>query len=230
MAVNVVRDVDNWVAIRNALVSVSDKSGLETLIPGLLERIPELHFYSTGGTYTALLKILGARAATQLTQVSDYTGQPETQGGLVKTLDYKIYLGLLTETYNEYHQGDLQRTGALPIDLIVVNLYPFAATVAREGATAEEARANIDIGGPTMVRAAAKNYLRVASVVDPADYPQLLQQLSDGKGALTLAQRFSYAAKAFAHTAQYDAAIANYLVKLNPAVVAGVYRHRDETH
>lgn len=230
MAVNVVRDVDNRVAIKNVLVSVSDKSGLKELIPGLLERIADLHFYSTGGTYATLLEILGEKAATRLTQVSDYTGQPETQGGLVKTLDYKIYLGLLTETYNEFHQGDLKRTGALPIDMIVVNLYPFAATIAREGVTAEEARANIDIGGPTMVRAAAKNYLRVASVVDPTDYPQLLRQLTDGQGALTLAQRFSYAAKAFAHTAAYDAAISGYLAKQNPAAVAGVYRHLDETH
>jgi phosphoribosylaminoimidazolecarboxamide formyltransferase/IMP cyclohydrolase len=223
MAVNVVREADDRVVIRRALVSVSDKTGLDRLIPGLVEINPDIHFFSTGGTFTELAKILGPRAATQLTQVSDYTGQPETQGGLVKTLDFKVYLGLLTETYNEHHQGDLKRTGAVPIDLIVVNLYPFEATVARAGVTLEEARANIDIGGPTMVRASAKNYLRVASLVDPADYPTFLAELRAGNGALGLAQRFAYARKAFALTAKYDAAIVAYLNQQNPAEAPGVY-------
>jgi phosphoribosylaminoimidazolecarboxamide formyltransferase/IMP cyclohydrolase len=223
VAVNIVGKVDNWVTVRRALVSVSDKTGLELLAPGLLEINPDLHFYSTGGTYTALQKILGAKAVGHLTQVSDYTGQPETQGGLVKTLDFKIYLGLLTETYNEHHQADLARTAALPIDLVVVNLYPFAQTIAREGVTVEEARANIDIGGPCMVRAAAKNYLRVASVVDPHDYPALLDTLRHSGGRLSLARRFELATKAFGHTAQYDAAISAYLARQNSAAVPSAY-------
>ncbi|HNT75796.1 MAG TPA: hypothetical protein PKH77_12345, partial [Anaerolineae bacterium] len=103
--VNIVNQIDNWVKIQRVLVSVSDKAGLETLIPGLAEINPDIHFYSTGGTHKALADILGPeKAALHLTQVSDYTGQPETQGGLVKTLDYKLYLGLLTETYNADHQ------------------------------------------------------------------------------------------------------------------------------
>ena len=196
--VNFVGKVDERVRVSRALVSVSDKAGLEVLVPSLLEINPNMRFYSTGGTYSRLAEILGpAAAVAHLTHVSDYTGQPETQGGLVKTLDFKIYLGLLTETYNEAHQADLARTRALPIDMVVVNLYPFAATVTAAGVTVEQARANIDIGGPCMLRAAAKNYLRVVPVVDPADYGALLGDLKAGSGALDLATRFRYARKAF---------------------------------
>ena len=146
MAVNIVRQVDDWVKIQHTLVSVSDKSGLDSLIHSLVEINPGIHFYSTGGTYNAIARILGPdKAIIHLTQVSDYTGQPETQGGLVKTLDFKIYLGLLTEKYNDAHQADLARTDAVPLDMVVSNLYPFEATVAREGVTVEQARANVDM-------------------------------------------------------------------------------------
>ena len=228
MAVNIVSEVDDWVKIGRVLVSVSDKAGLETLIPGLLEANPDIHFYSTGGTYKRIVEILGPEEAeNHLTQVSDYTGQPETQGGLVKTLDFKIYLGLLTETYNEYHQADLSRTGALALDMVVVNLYPFEATVARQGVTVEEARANIDIGGPCMVRASAKNFLRVASVVDPADYPSLLKELHANGGKLNLARRFELACKSFGHTAAYDRAISEFLGGQDPQKVPETYTLKD---
>jgi len=222
--VNIVQKVDNLVDIKHVLLSVSDKTGLETLIPGLVTMNPDIQFYSTGGTYARISEILGAvGTARHLMQVSDYTRQPETQGGLVKTLDFKIYLGLLTETYNEAHHADLVRTKAIPIDMVVVNLYPFEATVAREGVTVEEARANIDIGGPSMLRAAAKNYLRVTPIVNPADYAPLLSKLRANRGALDLQARFEYARKAFAHTANYDAAISAYLSTQDPADVPGVY-------
>ncbi|HOU15330.1 MAG TPA: hypothetical protein PKZ84_19660 [Anaerolineae bacterium] len=222
--VNIVQKVDNLVNIQHVLLSVSDKTGLETLVPGLVTMNPDICFYSTGGTYTRVSEILGAvGTARHLMQVSDYTGQPETQGGLVKTLDFKIYLGLLTETYNEAHRADLVRTKAIPIDMVVVNLYPFVGTVTREGVTVEEARANIDIGGPAMIRAAAKNYLRVTAVVDPADYAPLLSKLRANRGALDLQTRFEFARKAFAHTASYDAAISAYLSTQDPADVPGVY-------
>jgi phosphoribosylaminoimidazolecarboxamide formyltransferase/IMP cyclohydrolase len=212
MTVNIVTKVDDWVLIRRVLVSVWDKSGLEHLIPQLVAVNPDIHFYSTGGTYRAIAGILGAvGAAGHLTAVSDYTGQPETQGGLVKTLDFKIYLGLLTETYNEAHQADLERTGAVPLDMVVANLYPFSAVTAREGVSVEEARAHIDIGGPCMIRAAAKNYLRVAPVVDPADYEPLVASLRAHDGQLDLQQRYELARKAFAHTAAYDRAIHAFL-------------------
>jgi phosphoribosylaminoimidazolecarboxamide formyltransferase/IMP cyclohydrolase len=223
--VNIVQKVDNLVDVQHVLLSVSDKTGLDVLITGLVAVNPDIRLYSTGGTYARVSEILGAvGTARHLMQVSDYTGQPETQGGLVKTLDFKIYLGLLTETYNDAHRADLVRTRAIPIDMVVVNLYPFVATVAREGATVEEARANIDIGGPCMLRAAAKNYLRVTPVVDPADYALLLSKLRANRGALDLQTRFEFACKTFAHTAAYDAAISTYLSMQNPADVPGVYQ------
>lgn len=223
MAKNVVEQVDDRVKVNTLLVSVSDKTGLDTLIPGMVGVNPELVILSTGGTFGRIREILGAEADRHLKQVSDYTGQPETQGGLVKTLDFKIYLGLLTETYNDAHQADLVRTGALPIDMVVVNLYPFSQTIAKEGINLENARGNIDIGGPTMIRAAAKNFIRVASVTDPAQYPDLLETLKAGQGCLTLADRFELAARAFDHTAVYDRAIADYLAGQAGAALDSCY-------
>jgi phosphoribosylaminoimidazolecarboxamide formyltransferase/IMP cyclohydrolase len=222
--VNIVDRCDDAVQIHRVLVSVSDKKGLETFIPGLIKINPGIQFYSTGGTYRRISEILGSELAHKyLIQVSEYTGQPETQGGLVKTLDFKIYLGLLTETYNVYHQADLNRTGALPLDMVVVNLYPFQETIAQEGVTLEHARANIDIGGPCMLRAAAKNYLRVVPVVNPADYLDILKLLEASGGSLNLVSRYQYACKAFAHTAQYDAAIIDYLSQQNAGTVHDLY-------
>ena len=177
MSLNIVREIDDRVRVRNVLMSVSDKTGLETFVPALVGACPGVRIYSTGGTYAKVREILGPGADGTLVAVSDYTGQPEMQGGLVKTLDFKIYLGLLSETYNAAHRDDLRRLDASPIDMVVVNLYPFQATVARDGVTPELARTNIDIGGPCMVRASAKNYIRVASVTDTADYPALLAEL-----------------------------------------------------
>ncbi len=211
MSLNVVDTIDNLVKVNNILVSVSDKTGLEQFIPAIRKINPQARFLSTGGTFKRLQEILGSAADACLTQVSDYTGQPETQGGLVKTLDFKIYLGLLTETYNPDHQNDLQRTHAVPIDMVVVNLYPFKATIAQDGVTVEKARGNIDIGGPCMVRASAKNFIRVASVVDPGDYNQILDELKGQNGCTSLALRYQLACKAFDHTATYDRAIADYL-------------------
>jgi phosphoribosylaminoimidazolecarboxamide formyltransferase/IMP cyclohydrolase len=227
MSVNVVRDVDRWVKIERVLLSVSDKAGLDAFVPGLLAVNPGVHLYSTGGTFSALSKILGEKAKGCLTQVSDYTGQPETQGGLVKTLDFKIYLGLLTERYNDAHQADLKRTGAVALDMVVVNLYPFKETVARPGVTVEEARSNIDIGGPCMVRASAKNYLRVASVTDPKDYPSILETLKKNGGKLDIAFRFNLARKAFSHTASYDTAIAKHLGESPDKAMEGCYTFKD---
>lgn len=211
MTINIVDKIDDPVKVRHVLISVSDKTGLEELVPRLKEINPDVRIFSTGGTYKRLQDILGSAADQCLTQVSDYTGQPETQGGLVKTLDFKIYLGLLTETYNEAHQADLKRTAAVPIDMVVVNLYPFKATIAQEGATLEKARGNIDIGGPCMIRASAKNFIRVAGVVDPDDYGDIIDELAGQNGCTSLNMRYRLACKAFAHTAEYDTAIAAYL-------------------
>ena len=211
MSINVVEKIDDLIKIKHVLVSVSDKKGLDKLIPELIGINPEIKFFSTGGTYSRIKEILGSGAGSCLTQVSDYTGQQETQGGLVKTLDFKIYLGLLTETYNASHQEDMSRTGAVTIDMVVVNLYPFKQTIEKQGVVVEEARGNIDIGGPCMIRAAAKNYIRVAPVVDPADYGGIISFIKEHEGYLSLEQRFYLAQKAFKHTAGYDGAIADYL-------------------
>lgn len=211
MSINVVEKIDDLIKIKHVLISVSDKKGLDQLIPELIGINPGIRFISTGGTYSRIKEILGSGAGSCLIQVSDYTGQQETQGGLVKTLDFKIYLGLLTETYNSFHQEDMSRTGAVNIDMVVVNLYPFKQTIEKQGVVVEEARGNIDIGGPCMIRAAAKNYLRVAPVVDPADYSSIISFIKENEGSLSLEQRFYLAQKAFRHTAVYDGAIAEYL-------------------
>ena len=223
MGINLVEKIDDLVKVRHALISVSDKSGLENFIPELIRSVPDIRIFSTGGTFAKISVILGDRADNHLTQVSDYTGQPETQGGLVKTLDFKIYLGLLTETHNDSHLDDLTRTDAVPIDMVVVNLYPFEATIAKEGVTPEQARGNIDIGGPCMIRASAKNFLRVAPVVDPADYETILTEMKKNGGRTSLALRFDLARKAFAHTAAYDKAIAAYLAERRFEEVGGCY-------
>ena len=139
MTINIVTKIDDAVKVNHVLVSVSDKSGLEAFIPQLIEANSDVKIFSTGGTFQKITEILGDRALTCLTRVSGYTGQPETQGGLVKTLDFKIYLGLLTETYNDFHQADLERTGSVPIDMVVVNLYPFEETIAQPDCTFEQA-------------------------------------------------------------------------------------------
>ena len=195
MAMNIVEKIDDAVKIETVLASVSDKSGLETFIPDLLKINPDITILSTGGTYNKIKEILGDNASGCLQKVSEYTGQPETQGGLVKTLDFKIYLGLLTETYNEAHQDDLTRVSGKKIDMVVVNLYPFAETIAKPDVTCEMARGNIDIGGPTMIRAAAKNYIRTASVVDPASYESIIEAMGKNRGCLTLKDRFNLSQK-----------------------------------
>ncbi len=224
MGKNVVEKIDHQVKINTILMSVSDKSGLDTFIPGLVEMNPDIMILSTGGTYSKIKEILGEKAGSCLKKVSEYTGQPETQGGLVKTLDFKIYLGLLTETYNDAHQDDLKRTCARAIDMVVVNLYPFSETIAKEGVTLEDARGNIDIGGPTMIRAAAKNFIRVASVVDPQTYSGILEKLGKNGGSLSLEDRFDLAKKAFEHTAVYDTNIANYLAGRSAEDVNSCYK------
>jgi phosphoribosylaminoimidazolecarboxamide formyltransferase/IMP cyclohydrolase len=170
-----------------------------------------------------LEEILG-KGSPNLISVSDYTGQPEMQGGLVKTLDFKIYLGILNETYNDHHRADIQRVEAIEFDMVVVNLYPFTQTIAKEGTSLEDARANIDIGGPTMLRASAKNFLKVASLVRPEDYHEVLTFLGDQEGALSLSQRFELAKKTFAHTAEYDRAITAYLQDQEGAGLASLYQ------
>jgi len=188
--------------IKRALISVSDKRGVVELARRLLQMGVEI--LSTGGTARLL-----AEQGVAATEVSDYTGFPEMMDGRVKTLHPKVHGGILgrrgiDEAVMNAHQ-------IRPIDLVVVNLYPFEQTVANPNCDLETAIENIDIGGPTMVRAAAKNHAAVTIVVNPDDYGVVLDEMQHSDGAVSHATRFSLAVKAFEHTAQYDGAIANYL-------------------
>jgi phosphoribosylaminoimidazolecarboxamide formyltransferase/IMP cyclohydrolase len=190
--------------IQRALVSVSDKTGLVEFARGLVEMGVEI--LSTGGT-AALLRKNGVAA----TDISAFTGSPEILDGRVKTLHPKVHGGLLYVRDNPEHVAQAQENGVLPIDLVVVNLYPFEATVAREGVTLEEAIENIDIGGPSMLRSAAKNYRSVTVVVDPADYADVLESMRANDGGTTLKLRERLGIKVFVNTSRYDGAIANFL-------------------
>jgi phosphoribosylaminoimidazolecarboxamide formyltransferase/IMP cyclohydrolase len=223
MSINSVEKIDDRVKVNHILISVSDKSGLSYFIPRLIELNPHIRIFSTGGTFNTIREFLKEKASAHLTQVSAYTGQPETQGGLVKTLDFKIYLGLLTETYNPAHQADLFRTQSVSIDMVVVNLYPFAQVISTPGVSIETARGNIDIGGPCMIRAAAKNFIRVASVVDPSDYPSIINEFESSGFTTNLNLRFRLAQKAFQHTAVYDRAIADHLLTRHPEEIHACY-------
>jgi phosphoribosylaminoimidazolecarboxamide formyltransferase/IMP cyclohydrolase len=193
--------------VRRALLSVSDKSGIVELARALAALGVEL--VSTGGT-AKLLRKEGIAAS----EVSSYTGFPEMLDGRVKTLHPKIHAGLLARRDDPAHVAALQGAGIGTIDLLVVNLYPFQATVADPECRFEDAIENIDIGGPAMLRSAAKNHAGVAVVVDPADYARVLDEIRSG-GEVSAATRFELAAKVFAHTAAYDGAIANYLSSLD---------------
>jgi phosphoribosylaminoimidazolecarboxamide formyltransferase / IMP cyclohydrolase len=190
--------------VAQALLSVSDKSGLVEFARGLAARGVKL--LSTGGTAKAL-----ADAGLAVADVGTYTGFPEMLDGRVKTLHPKVHGGILARRDVPEHVAALAQHGIPTIDLVVVNLYPFRATVAKPGCSLEDAIENIDIGGPSMVRAAAKNWQHVGVVVDPADYPAVLAELVGNGDALTERTRFRLMRKAFAHTASYDGAIANWL-------------------
>ncbi len=193
--------------VRRALLSVSDKTGLVELARWLASRNVEL--LSTGGTARLL-----ADAGLTVREVSSYTGFPEIMDGRVKTLHPKIHGGLLGRRGVDDAVMALHQIA--PIDLLVVNLYPFAETVARPNCGYAEAIEHIDIGGPAMLRAAAKNHESVAVVVDPQDYAVLLDELAAHEGGTTLALRSRLAAKAFAHTARYDTMVASYLFERHP--------------
>ena len=195
--------------IRRALVSVSDKSKLDVLAQILIDCHVEV--LSTGGTHAAL-----AELGVEVVKVSEYTGAPEILDGRVKTLHPKIHGGILALP-TPAHEAELRQHGIAPIDLVVVNLYPFRSVTARPGCSFDDAVENIDVGGPTMVRAAAKNWQRVAVIVDPDDYAALGEALRAHDRVLPESLRRRLARKAFAHTAAYDAAIASYLARFDDA-------------
>jgi phosphoribosylaminoimidazolecarboxamide formyltransferase/IMP cyclohydrolase len=195
--------------VKQALLSVSDKTGLVDFARGL--NALGIALLSTGGTARAL-----AAADLPVTEIGDYTGFPEMLDGRVKTLHPKVHGGILARRDSPAHVASLEKHGIPAIDLVVVNLYPFRETVAKPGCTLEEGIENIDIGGPTMVRAAAKNWHDVGIVVLPADYAALLAELEANACVLSTATRFALARKAFSHTAAYDGAISNWLTARGP--------------
>ena len=205
-------------SVRRALISVSDKRGLIDLARCLGRFNCEI--LSTGGTAKTLRD-----AGVRVVEVADYTGFPEMLDGRVKTLHPRIHGGILARRDDPGHIDSLAQHDIPGIDLVVVNLYPFAQTVAR-GAQLDEAVENIDIGGPALVRSAAKNYRDVAVVTDPADYPQIIEELDASAGAIGLKLRFALAKKAFSHTAAYDSAISNYLTALDEHDAPGMFPQR----
>ena len=199
--------MSDLVKVRRALISVSDKSGIGEFASAL--RALGVELLSTGGTYR-LLRELGL----DVTEVADYTGFPEMMDGRVKTLHPKVHGGILGRRGQD--DNVMAAHGIDPIDMVVVNLYPFSATVANPDCTVEDAIENIDIGGPTMVRAAAKNHPFVTIVVNASDYGEILSEMQSNGGSTSLESRFNLAIKAYEHTAAYDGAIANHFGTLVP--------------
>ncbi|NCF80108.1 MAG: bifunctional phosphoribosylaminoimidazolecarboxamide formyltransferase/IMP cyclohydrolase [Proteobacteria bacterium] len=195
------------VRVSRALISVSDKSGIVEFASSLREMGVEL--LSTGGTFRLLRE-----NGLEVTEVADYTGFPEMMDGRVKTLHPKVHGGILARRGQD--DDVMAEHGIDAIDMVVVNLYPFEATVAKADCTLEDAVENIDIGGPTMVRAAAKNHRFVNIVVDATDYAEILAEMQTNEGATSLDTRFNLAIKAYEHTAAYDGAIANHFGRLVP--------------
>jgi len=197
------------VTIKRALISVSDKNGLTTLAAGLAELGIEI--ISTSGTASFL-----SDAGAKVTTVEELTGAPELLGGRVKTLHPALHAAILARRDHEDDMRSLAAAGIEPIDLVVCNLYPFRSVAMRRGVPEPEVIANIDIGGPTMVRAAAKNFHSVAVVTEPDRYGFLLDELRTSKGELSLDTRRDLASEAFAHVASYDAAIAAWFSDTEP--------------
>ncbi len=199
--------------IKQALISVSDKRGVLEFAQGLAAQ--GVNLLSTGGTAKMLRD-----AGLTVTEIGDYTGFPEMLDGRVKTLHPKVHGGILARRDLPEHMATIAAHGIPMIDLVCVNLYPFAATIAKDGVTLADAIENIDIGGPAMVRSSAKNYTGVAIVTDPEDYAPLLEEMKANAGALQLSTRFNLAKKAFTHTARYDGMIANWLTGLDEGAEA----------
>jgi phosphoribosylaminoimidazolecarboxamide formyltransferase/IMP cyclohydrolase len=192
------------IRVRRALLSVSDKQGLVELARGLREMGVEI--LSTGGTARSLTE-----TGVEVMEVAQVTGFPEMLDGRVKTLHPRIHGGILARRDREDHLQQLRTQGIAPIDLVVVNLYPFESTISRPGCTMEEAIENIDIGGPCLIRASAKNHAGVAVVVDPQDYTPLLEEMLRNGACVSQETSLRLARKAFERTSQYDRTIADYL-------------------
>jgi phosphoribosylaminoimidazolecarboxamide formyltransferase/IMP cyclohydrolase len=217
-----VHQVIDLIKPEHILVSVFDKNGLEELVKGILEVNPEARFYSTGGTGKKIIEILGAQSKKNYVSVEDFTGAPEMEGGLVKTLHPKIHAGLLAERGNPAHEEYLYKilaqngaAAGVYFDIFVGNLYPFTSVITKEGTTSETARVNIDIGGPAMTMASAKNWHSVAVLTSADQYAGFIEALKNQKGRTSLEQRFKLAAQAMKSIGEYRTAIGNYFSALD---------------
>src|SRR3954470_12992003 len=193
--------------IKQALISVSDKTGVLDFARALAAQ--GVNILSTGGTAKLL-----ADNGIKVTEVADYTGFPEMLDGRVKTLHPKVHGGILARRDLAEHTAALEKHGIPTIDLVVFNLYPFQQTVAKEHCSLEDAIENIDIGGPTMFRSSAKNHKDVVVICDPLDFVSVVEEIKTNGGEVSYETKFTLAKKVFAHTAQYDSAITNYLTSL----------------
>jgi len=209
------------VKVGRALISVSDKNGITDFASVLYELNPDITILSSGGTYKHL-KPESEKHGYKLIEVAEYTGFPESPGGLLKTLHPRVHGAHLLNLDNPDHAKYMNENGIIPTDLVVVNLYPFQKKV-EEGEPIDVIRENIDIGGPTMIRSAAKNFLRVAVVVDPAQYAEVLNELKETSGNTKLKTRFALAARAFNATMEYESNIDRFFSLQLPEEMAEYY-------
>ena len=203
---------DIMAKIERAIISVTDKTGVVELAKGLVDMGVEV--VSTGGTARVIRE-----AGVQVKDVSELTGFPEMMDGRVKTLHPKVHGGILALRDNTVHRQQMEDYGILPIDMVIVNLYAFEKTVAKEGVGLDEAIENIDIGGPTLLRSSAKNFRYVTVIVDPSDYSKILGEMKTNEGSTNLATRFELAKKVFDTTNTYDRAITTYLEGIDSELI-----------
>lgn len=214
---------EDRVKVRNIIVSTADKRGLEEFAPRLVEICPQVRFYATGGSHKVLKRALGEFAAQRLVEMNRYTTQPVTHAGLARTIDFKIYIGLLADPFNKVHVQDLSSAGAAFFDTVISNVHLYENLVADGEPDPETVRTNIDIGGPGMIRAGVRNFLRVATLVDPDDYERYLQHVKENEGHSRLDLRLEFARKAFRLLASNEVALAEYFDRLDPAAIRDDY-------
>lgn len=219
---------DDLVHVRTALISVYDKSGLDLFARDLYMVNPELTILSSGGTARQLRDALDEPYRSRVMDIAEYTGFPESPGDLVKTLHPKVHAGLLMDTDDPEHVRFMEEHSITPIDLAVISLYPFSKVLA-QGGTPQEVMSMIDIGGPAMIRAAAKRFKRVAVLTNPEQYSDFIGRVRSNDGATDFTQRSALRTEAFRVTAEYDAAIHEYYAETTPAEEKAVWFPGGET-
>jgi len=227
MQIDRVTRVDDLVEVRNVVVSVANKAGLEEFAPALVESCSGIRFYATGGTHAFLSEVIGERAAQKVVDITRYSTRPVTHSGLARTTDFKMYLGLLADPWNEVHVNDVSAAGAVFFDLVISNMHPFPDVRSDNGLDPEVVRGLIDIGGPGLVRAAVRNYVRVAVVPDPEEYSYVAERITALGGKTDLALRLDLAQKAFTSAAHNAEHVAEFFKSLTPESIRAAYNIED---